>query len=146
MLTSESLWELNKIFKIYIIGFLKMDDLYEVNVVMFQLTAKWKNFGISIGIRDVFLNIIEKNYACKSQHCFTETIARWLNGEGQPSTWREAVKAAIDCSSTTVLETLKFAKGENQQLFIRCRISCWIFRVSRKKMYLFNTAMENKIM
>ena len=96
-----------------------MDDLYEVNVVMFQLTAKWKNFGVSLGIRDVCLNIIEKNYAGKSQHCFTETIARWLNGEGQPSTWREAVKAAIDCSSTTVLEAIKSAKGENQKSILK---------------------------
>ena len=52
-----------------------MDNLCEVNVVMIQLTAKWKNFGVSLGMRDVCLNIIEKNYASKSQHCFSKTIA-----------------------------------------------------------------------
>ena len=90
-----------------------MDDLYELIMVLFQLTSKWRKFGIALGISEVCLNNIENDYA-KSLHCFTETIAIWLNGEGQLSTWQEAVKAAVRCSSTTVLEAIKSAKGENQ--------------------------------
>ena len=74
---------------------------YEVNVEIIQLTVKGKNFGITLGIRDISLNIIEKKYASKSQHCLTGL---------------EAVKAAIDCSSTTLLEAIKFEKmGTNNR-------------------------------
>ena len=74
---------------------------YEVNVVMIQLTVKGKNFGITLGIRNVCLNIIEKKYASKSQ---------------QRLTGLEAVKAAIDSSSTTLLEAIKFEKmGTNNR-------------------------------
>jgi len=69
-----------------------------------NLVLPWK-------LVNIYLSNIERNYASRSQHCLTVTIAGWLNGESQPSTWREAVKAATHCLSYNTPKTAIFEKG-----------------------------------
>jgi len=79
---------------------MNVDKLYGVNIALFDFAIKWKELGLALGLSNSSLDIIEKDYGGDSQRWLTETLAKWLNGEGQPCTWRNAVKAALSLSKT----------------------------------------------
>ena len=62
---------------------------------------KWKEFGLALGVSNISLSVIEIDLSGDSQHCLTEVLAKWLNGEGSLSTWREAVKATLSLSKSS---------------------------------------------
>ena len=62
---------------------------------------KWKEFGLALGVSNGSLSVIEIDLSGESQRCLTEVLAKWLNGEGSPSTWREAVKAILSLSKNS---------------------------------------------
>ena len=82
---------------------LKISDLYAVNLGMSytSVVKKWKEFGLALGLSDGSLSVIEIDLSGESQRCLTEVLAKWLNGEGSRSTWREAVKATLSLSKNS---------------------------------------------
>ena len=88
------------IFFVLLTDLITVDKLYGVNIALFEFVKKWKELGLALGLSKSLLDIIEKDYSGESQRCLTETLAKWLNGEGQPCTWRDAVKAALSLSKT----------------------------------------------
>ena len=82
---------------------LKISDLYAINLGMSYTSAvkKWKEFGLALRLSDGSLSVIETDLSGKSQRCLTEVLAKWLNGEGNHSTWREAVKATLSLSKNS---------------------------------------------
>ena len=83
--------------------FLKISDLYAVNLGLSYtpVVKKWKEFGLTLGVSNSSLSVIEIDLSGESQHCLTEVLAKWLNGEGSPSTWREAIKATLSLSKNS---------------------------------------------
>ena len=82
---------------------MKISDLYAVNlgISYTSVVKKWKEFGLALGLRDGSLSVIEIDLSGESQRCLTEVLAKWLNGEGSHSTWREAVKATLSLSKNS---------------------------------------------
>ena len=97
---------------------MNMDKLYGVNIALFEFVKKWKELGLALGLSKSLLDIIEKDYSGESQRCLTETLAKWLNGEGQPCTWRDAVKAALSLSKTKSIHFKISIQGINLKLEI----------------------------
>ena len=65
------------------------------------VVKKWKEFGLALGVSNGSLSVIEIDLSGESPRCLTEVLAKWLNGEGSPSTWREAVKSTLSLSKNS---------------------------------------------
>ena len=54
------------------------DDLRDVRSAVADLAARWKDFGISVGIRLSELNAILSTHPHSPSDCLRETLALWL--------------------------------------------------------------------
>ena len=67
------------------------------------LTARWFDFGLSLGLSYNNLKTIETNYPRDAEQCLTECLAKWLTDDIE-ATWNKLAIAAGKVGETTVAE------------------------------------------
>ena len=78
-----------------------LDDLYDVQKELIQVSAKWRSIGIALRLKPNILDGIEMRYNGDPPTCLTSTLTEWLNKNynvkrfGEP-TWQALVKVVDD--------------------------------------------------
>ena len=78
-----------------------LDDLFDVQKELIQVSAKWRSIGIALRLNPNILDGIETRYSGDPPACLTSTLTEWLNKNynvkrfGEP-TWQAMVKAVGD--------------------------------------------------
>ena len=78
-----------------------LDDLFDVQKELIQVSAKWRSIGIALRLKPNILDAIETRYSGDPPACLTSTLTEWLNKNynvkrfGEP-TWQAMVKAVGD--------------------------------------------------
>ena len=82
----------------FFLAILNITNLHTINVNLhFIIKKRWKVYGMHLGV-NATLEAIECLYSSDSMRCLTEVLAKWLKGEGSPTTWKVAVRAIISLS------------------------------------------------
>ena len=77
-----------------------------------MVSAKWKTFGLLLGITSNQLDALERQHSGNSNICWTKVMARWLNGGSKdqyPPTWEGLYMLLEDAEFSQVAEDLKKA-------------------------------------
>lgn len=80
-----------------------------------MVSAKWKNFGVLLGITQNQLDVWEKQYCGNANMCWTKVMAYWLNGGSKdqyPPTWDGLYTLLEDAEYSQVAEELKKVVGK----------------------------------
>ena len=84
----------------------------------YYLDAKWKQFGVHLGVDFLKLNGIESDNSYKAGPCMTDLLGKWMikeKGTGKkPRTW-QTVARAVGCSGLPELAK-DIAKKYNVQI------------------------------
>lgn len=80
-----------------------------------HLDARWKDFGVFLGVEHQFLATIERENGGKPRDCMLELVRRWIDnqkGTGSlPRTWQTVVKAVKDTGNGVLAENLADKHG-----------------------------------
>ena len=92
----------------FFLAILNITNLHTINInLLFIIKKRWKVYGLHLGVKAT-LEAIECLYSSDSMCCLTEVLAKWLKGEGSPTTWKVAVRAVISLSKhNTMMENIR---------------------------------------
>ena len=77
---------------------LTLDDLSEVQSIVWELRSKWYNIGLNLHIKPSTLDAIRCNYHHQCEDCIREVLKEWLKRVDPRPTW-DALQEALNSPS-----------------------------------------------
>ena len=72
---------------------LELDDLGEVYEALFEISHKWYNIGLALGVQVSRLENIKQQHEKNFENCLLEMLKTWLKQIEKPRTWAALVDA-----------------------------------------------------
>ena len=125
-----------------------LDDLFDVQKELIQVSAKWRSIGIALRLKPNTLDVIETRYSGDPPACLTPMVTEWLNRNynvkrfGEP-TWQALVKAVGDLAGganmalATDMATRHKAGGMSGRLY-----TVTVFRGTDFRFFVFVVEMQ----
>ena len=82
-----------------------------------DVSAKWMDFGLQLGVRMPTLKVIELQYHSRPSDCLRETLKYWLKNTSSSRTWEDV---AVALESETVKEKQMAATIRSKHPVLEC--------------------------